>query len=342
MKATTARAPQPAATIRQTLDNYQRPVMAKSLWQLVNTVIPYGILGYLAFRALAHSFWLALPVLILMSGFLVRIFIIFHDCGHGSFFRSKKLNNLLGRITGLLTFTPYHYWRSSHARHHATSGNLDKRGQGDVWMMTRQEYLDASRMDRLKYRLYRNPFIMFVLGPLAVILINNRLPTKGINRSERNSILLTNLAVALYSLGMIWLMGLQAFLLMQLTVLFFAHVAGVWLFYVQHQFEGVYWKRGKEWDFLSAALEGGSFYRLPAIIRWFTGSIGYHHLHHLNSRIPNYHLVPCQKQVPQLQRVRTIGLRASLKSLNYRLWDEDSGRLIGFGELRRNRGLAPG
>ncbi|MBI5267948.1 MAG: fatty acid desaturase [candidate division Zixibacteria bacterium] len=328
----------PSIDSRQLLEElapYQRPGRWRSIWQLLNSLIPYVALWYIAYLALAYSFWLALPIIVLIAGFLVRIFIIFHDCGHGSFFRSKKANNFWGRVTGIVTFTPYHYWKSSHARHHATSANLDRRGEGDVWMMTLREYLQAPRMERLKYRLYRNPLVLFLLGPLALTLIKNRIAGKKANRAEKYSVYGTNCAVALVVAAMMFLVGWKAFLIIQFLAVFLAYIAGVWLFYVQHQYEGVYWERDPHWDFVTASLEGGSFYKLPAIMRWFSGNIGYHHLHHLNSRIPNYNLPHCQGKIPALQQTRSIGLLASLKSLNYRLWDEETGRLISFRELRR-------
>lgn len=320
--------------------SYQRPGRWRSIWQLVNTLVPYALLWYVAFLALEYSFWLALPVIVLLAAFMVRTFIIFHDCGHGSFFRSKKANDFWGRVTGLLTFTPYRRWRASHARHHGTSANLDKRGEGDVWMMTLQEYLEAPRGERLKYRLYRHPLVMFLLGPLLITLVSNRIPDRKDKRADRLSIIGTNVALATACTGMVLLMGWQSFLVILLLSLFLAHVAGVWLFYVQHQFEGVYWERNSNWDFVTASLKGGSFYKLPAILRWFSGSIGYHHIHHLNSRIPNYSLAKCHRDIPTLQEIDPIGLRASLKSLKFRLWDEEAGSMIGFGELRRRDAVA--
>jgi len=321
--------------LQSELADYQRPDRWRSIWQLVNTLIPYGILWYVAYRTLDYSFWITLPVIALLAGFLVRTFVIFHDCGHGSFFRSKKANDFWGVLTGILTFTPYHYWRASHARHHGTSGNLDKRGEGDVWIMTMKEYLQAPRTERIRYRLYRNPIVMFLLGPLFITLVSNRIAAKKATRTDRISVYSTNLAIAVLTAGMVLLVGWKAYLYIQLLSLFVAHIAGVWLFYVQHQFEGVYWKRDSDWDFATAALEGGSFYKLPAILRWFSGSIGYHHVHHLNSRVPNYKLARCQGKIPDLQQVKPIGFFSSFKSLTFRLWDEDSGRLVSFGELRR-------
>lgn len=328
------------ATLQRDIAAFQHPSRLRSIWQLLNTLIPYGILWALSYYALQYSFWLALPVLALLGGFTIRTFIIFHDCGHGSFFRSKRANQFWGRLTGLLTFTAYHNWSSNHARHHATSGNLDRRGQGDVWMMTVDEYLNAPLRKRLWYRFYRNPLVMFLLGPLFIIFVTHRIPHRNVRKREKRSVYLTNLGILAVAAAMCWLIGWQNYLVIQLVSLWTGLVAGVWLFYVQHQYEDVYWEREDGWDFVSASLEGGSFYRLPVVLRWFTGSIGYHHLHHLNSRIPNYNLVRCQEEVPALGLVKPIGLLKSLKALGYRLWDEQSGQLVGFSEASRRRKAA--
>ena len=319
------------------MSRFQMPTISKSSWQLINSLVPYLILWFVAIELADISYWLALPTAVIAAGFLIRIFIIMHDCGHGSFFRSPKTNNFWGVVTGILAFTPYHYWKSSHARHHATSGNLDKRGVGDIWTLTVEEYLKASRMTRLKYRVYRNPVVMFVFGPPMMLLVTYRYPGFGSNRADRKSILGNNLAIILIGSAMSLLIGWQTYLLIQGTVLFVSFVAGVWLFYVQHQFEDVYWARDKEWDFVSASLDGGSYYELPAVLRWFTGTIGFHHIHHLNSRIPNYNLRHVQKKIEDLEPVKSIRFWSAFKSLAYRLWDEEHGRLVGFGELRRRR-----
>jgi acyl-lipid omega-6 desaturase (Delta-12 desaturase) len=321
--------------IQRDLRIYQQPSRLRSTWQITNSLVPFVALWYLGYRILQYSFWLSIPVIILLAGFQIRAFIIFHDCGHGSFFRSKRVNDFWGILTGLLSFTPYHFWRDAHTRHHGTSANLDKRGEGDVWMMTVDEYRSASTGMRLKYRLYRNPFVMFILGPLLLNLITHRIPFKAANRSDRISIYATNLMVALGITIIVLTAGFKAFLLIHFLSLFIAHIVGVWLFYVQHQFEGVYWERSSGWEFFKASLEGGSFYKLPAIIRWFTGSIGYHHVHHLSSRIPNYRLGKCHDQVPILREVKPIKLIPSLKGLKFRLWDEENSRLVGYKEAAR-------
>jgi len=324
--------------LRLEMADYQRPSRWRSIWQLINTLVPFVVLWYVAYRTLEYSYWLTLPVIVVLAGLMIRAFIIFHDCGHGSFFRSEAANSFWGWVTGILTVTPYRHWRARHARHHGTSGNLDKRGQGDIWMMTRDEYIEASRSDRLKYRLYRNPIVMFLLGPLLITLIKNRLAGKNANRSDRISAYVTNLAIVAVATTMIFLIGWKALLIIQLPAVFLAHIFGVWLFYVQHQFDGVYWKRETDWDFVTAALEGGSFYKLPGILRWFTGSIGYHHVHHLNPSIPNYNLSRCENNLTDLHQTKPIGLFSSLKALSLRLWDEDSEKMIGFKDIRSSRG----
>ena len=209
-----------------------------------------------------------------------------------------------GFVTGVLTFTPYHHWRWEHATHHATSGDLDRRGTGDIWTLTVQEYLDSSRWKRFAYRLARNPVVLFVLAPLFLLLVKHRFPKAEASRRERYSVYGTNLAVLGMATALIWVFGLKAYLLIQLTVLLVAGSAGFWLFYVQHQFEGVYWERGDDWDYTTAALQGSSFYKLPRVLQWFSGNIGFHHLHHLSPRIPNYHLERCHEADPCFRACR--------------------------------------
>jgi omega-6 fatty acid desaturase (delta-12 desaturase) len=316
---------------------YQKPVWWAALWQVLNTLAPYAALWCLMYFSLRVSWWLAAPLAVLAGGFLVRMFIIFHDCGHGSFFSSTKANDTLGFITGVLTFTPYYHWRWEHAVHHASSGDLDRRGMGDVWTLTVQEYLEASRWKRFAYRLARNPVILFGLAPLYLFLFHLRFSSAKAGRRERHSVWWTNLALAAMAGGLIWLFGLKAYLLLQLIVLVVAGSAGVWLFYVQHQFEGVYWERNAEWDYSLAALQGSSFYKLPKVLQWFSGSIGFHHIHHLSPRIPNYHLEKCHRAEPLFQTVKPVTLFSSFKSFTFRLWDEQRRRLVGYRALRAIR-----
>ncbi len=316
---------------------YQQPALRRSLWQLINTLVPYGALWYLMYLSLGVSYWLTGALALVAAGFLVRVFIIFHDCGHGSFFESRKANDVLGAITGLLCFTPYYHWRWEHAQHHATSGDLDRRGTGDVWTLTVQEYLEASRWKRFAYRLARNPVILFGLAPAFLFLIKQRFCAAKAGPRERRSVMWTNLAVVGLVAGGSWVFGLKAYLLLQFLVLMVAGSAGIWLFYVQHQFEGVYWERSSGWDYLTAALKGSSFYKLPRVLQWFSGNIGFHHIHHLSPRIPNYHLEKCHRAEPLFQAVKPITLFASFKSFTFRLWDEQRQKLVGYRALRAFR-----
>jgi omega-6 fatty acid desaturase (delta-12 desaturase) len=296
--------------------------------------VPYVGLWYVMHLCLAVSVWLAVPVAVLAAGFLVRAFIIFHDCGHGSFFKSSIANHVLGAIAGVLTYTPFYHWRWEHAIHHSSSGDLDRRGTGDVWTLTVQEYLEASRWKRFAYRLARNPLVLFVLAPLFLFLVMNRVPSRKAPARERYSVYWTNLGIGAIAAGLILYFGLEAFLILQLTVLLVAGSAGVWLFYVQHQFEGVYWERTEEWDYATAALKGSSFYKLPRVLQWFSGNIGFHHIHHLSPRIPNYHLEKCHDAEPLFQTVKPITLLSSFKSFTFRLWDERRRKLVGYRHLR--------
>ena len=317
---------------------YQKPSVRRGVWQIVNTLVPYAVLWYLMYLSLAVSYWLVVPLAILAGGFMVRVFIIFHDCGHGSFFKSRKANDILGFITGVLTFTPYYHWRWEHALHHSSSGDLDRRGMGDIWTLTVQEYLESSRWKRFAYRLARNPVVLFVIAPLFLFLGINRIPKPKAPVRERYSVYLTNLAVGMMAVGLIWIFGLKAYLIIQLTVLMVAGSAGVWLFYVQHQFEGVYWERAEKWDYATAArCKAVRSTSLPKVLQWFSGNIGFHHIHHLSARIPNYHLEKCHKAEPLFQTVKPITLFSSFKSFTFRLWDEQRRKLVGYGHLRTLR-----
>jgi acyl-lipid omega-6 desaturase (Delta-12 desaturase) len=313
---------------------YQKSEVWPGVRQVINTLVPYAALWCLMYFSLRVSWWLTLPLAVLAAGFLVRVFIIFHDCGHGSFFPSRKANDILGFITGVLTFTPYYHWRWEHALHHASSGDLDRRGTGDVWTLTVQEYLEASRWKRFAYRLARNPVILFGAAPVFMFVFKMRFPAAKAARRERRSVTWTNLGIAGMALGMGWVFGFEAYVVLQLLIVMVAGSAGIWLFYVQHQFEGVYWERSGDWDYCTAALKGSSFYKLPKVLQWFSGNIGFHHIHHLNPRIPNYHLEKCHRAEPLFQTVKPVTLLGSLKSLTFRLWDEQRQRLVGYRALR--------
>ncbi|MCX6896804.1 MAG: fatty acid desaturase, partial [Verrucomicrobia bacterium] len=334
----TGESPADIAAWKEIVARYQNPSVARSVWQILNTVGPYLALWALMYWSMTVSYWLTLPLAVLAGGFLVRMFIIFHDCGHGAFFKSQTANHVVGIITGVLTWTPYYHWRWEHALHHSASGDLDRRGVGDIWTLTVPEYLEASRWKKFAYRLARNPFVLFVLAPLFLFVVWQRFPNLKLKAGrERRSVYWTNLGLAAICAGLIWLFGWQAFLLLQLTVLGVAGSAGVWMFYVQHQFEGVYWERGENWDYATAALQGSSFYKLPKILQWFTGNIGFHHIHHLSPRIPNYNLEKCHRAEPLFQTVKPITLFASFKSFTFRLWDEKRRQLVGYRHLKTLR-----
>lgn len=330
---------------KQAITRHQEPRLGKSLWQIVNSLVPFLALYGLMMWTVGLSYWLTLALVVAAAGFMVRIFIIFHDCGHGSFFRSARANHILGFVTGVLTFTPYHQWRQQHALHHATSGDLDGRGTGDIWTLTVQEYIDAPRWKRFGYRVFRNPFFLFVVAPLYLFLVHQRFPSSAVGRRERLGVHWTNGALLAIVVVMSMTIGIKAYMMIQLPLMMITGTVGLWLFYVQHQFEGVYWRRRKNWGFAEAALNGSSFYKLPRVLQWFSGNIGFHHIHHLSPRIPNYNLERCHRADPLFQSVKPITLVASMKSFTYRLWDEQRGRLIGYRrlrELRRQERPAPG
>jgi omega-6 fatty acid desaturase (delta-12 desaturase) len=319
---------------KEIVAKYTRPSTPRAVWQMINTLVPYAALWYLMYLALSISWWLVVPLAILAGGFVVRVFIIFHDCGHGSYFKSRAANDIVGFISGVLTLTPYYHWRWEHAIHHASSGHLDKRGVGDIWTLTVQEYLESSRWKKFAYRLARNPIILFVIAPLYLFLIRQRFPSANANKRERHSVYWMNLAVLGMAVGLSAIFGIKEYLLIQLIIMMVSGGAGVWLFYVQHQFEGVYWERGEDWDYTKAALEGSSFYKLPKILQWFSGNIGFHHIHHLSARIPNYNLERCHDADPLFQKVKPITLFPSFKSFTFRLWDEQRRKLVGYRHLR--------
>ena len=316
---------------------FARPDWRRSVWQIINSVIPMLGMFIAMYYSLAVSYWLTLLLAVPTAGLFVRIFIIFHDCGHGSFFKSHTANTIVGYITGILTFAPYHDWRFNHARHHATCSDLDRRGTGDVWTLTTGEYDALTPWKKFTYRLYRNPVVMFGLGPVWLFLISHRFSPGGAKAREKRSVYLTNLGLVVVALTASLLIGFKSYVLIQLPVILLAGTIGIWLFYVQHQYEDVYWNRHDDWDFEAAALEGSSFYKLPAVLQWFTGNIGYHHVHHLNARIPNYNLQRCHEQFDVFQQVKPLTFFSSLKSLRFRLYDEDMHRMVSFRQRKYSR-----
>lgn len=314
---------------------YEKSDIKASIFQIVNTFIPFFALWYLAYLSLDVSYLLTLPIALVAAGFLVRIFIVFHDCCHLSFFKSKKANAILGTISGVLTFFPYEQWKHDHSIHHATSSNLDKRGVGDIWILTVDEYLEAPWWKRLAYRLYRNPFVMFVLGPFYMFLIVNRFNRKKARKKERLNTYLTNAIIAGVVGLLCWAIGWQSFVLVHLPIFFVSGAAGIWLFYVQHQFEETYFEHESEWDYVKAATDGSSYYKLPKVLQWLTGNIGYHHVHHLSPRVPNYLLEKAHDNTPPLQTVTTITILTSLQAIRFRLWDENNKEFVSFKDIKQ-------
>ncbi|MDO3678578.1 fatty acid desaturase [Paenibacillus ehimensis] len=322
------------AHLKKNVGPFEKTDTKSSLWQLVNTLGPLLLLWYAAYASLSVSYWLTLPLTIVAGGFVVRTFIIFHDCCHQSFFKSRLANDILGTITGVMTLCPYEQWKYSHSIHHATSSNLDKRGVGDIWILTVDEYVAAPLWRRIAYRIYRNPLAMFVVGPVYVFLLQYRFNRRGARRKERINTYVTNLAiVALYAL-LIWAIGWKAFVLVQGPVFFVSGLLGIWMFYVQHQFEDSYFENEEQWSYVKAAVEGSSYYKLPKLLQWITGNIGFHHVHHLSPKVPNYNLEKAHEATPELKKVTTLTIGTSLQSLRFRLWDEKGKTFVGFKDIK--------
>ena len=313
---------------------YAFPETWRSVWQVVNSLAPFFIGWYLMYRSLEVGYWLTLILAVPTAGFMVRLFIVFHDCCHGSFFKTMKANDRMGLVLGVLVLTPFYQWKHSHAIHHATAGDLDRRGTGDVYTMTVEEYLASPWYKKVGYRIMRSPFILFTVGAVIVFAITHRFWEKSAGKRERSSVIWTNLAIAAVVGWMVIEIGWAAFLMVELPILLFTCGAGVWLFYVQHNFEPSYWERHPEWEFFNAGMDGSSFYKLPKVLQWFTGNIGYHHIHHLSPKIPNYKLEQCHNENPEFQ-VEPLTIRKSLKSLYFRLWDERERMLVGWKVLKK-------
>lgn len=306
----------------------------KSVIQLINSIVPYLGIIVLMYWLLAnnYSYWIILPLAIINAGFLARIFIIFHDCTHGAFFKSRRLCHIVGHVCGILAFTAFRDWRYAHLLHHATSSNLDKRGHGDIKMMTLKEYYASSKLKKYIYRLYRNPFFLFIIAPPFKFIILNRIPNQfKWNKNLVSQIITTGALLLIFAIA--WkTIGIRNYFLIQIPIISTAGSIGIWLFYVQHQFQNAYWSRTNDWDPLKAAMHGASFYNLPPVLRWFTGSIGYHHIHHLLPNIPNYNLKKCYDGIEEVRKVNQLTLRTGFRSFFLKLYNEESHKLISFRE----------
>ena len=324
----------------QILARYREPSLPRSIFEIVVTLVPLTALWALAWAALHFGYvWVSLLLAVPAAGFLVRLFMIQHDCGHGAFFRHRLANDWVGRVIGVLTMTPYDFWRHTHAIHHASSGHLDRRGMGDIDTLTVREYLALSAIGRLRYRIYRHPIVMFGIGPAYLFLLQQRLPV-GLMRAGWQpwlSAMATNFAIAAVSAVLIWFIGIGPFLLVQVPIILLAASMGVWLFYVQHQFETTFWAHEGEWTRHEAALHGSSHYDLPRLLRWLTANIGVHHVHHLCSSIPYYRLQRTLRDHPELRDTSRLTLWQSFCCVRLALWDEGRRRLVTFREVRRSR-----
>ena len=318
---------------------YKQPSRWRSSFQVINTAVPFFIIWYVMFEMLDRGYWITLLLAVPAALFLIRLFVLQHDCGHGAFFRSHKANNILGFLIGVLTLVPYTYWRKTHAIHHATSGDLDHRAFGDIDTLTVREYLGLSKFQRLRYRMYRHPFVLLIVGPAYQFILKHRYPADAPRSWKREwaSVHNTNLALLLIVTVMWLTIGIDRFLMVQLPITIISGSIGVFLFYVQHQYEDTYWRYHEVWDYYDAGLKGSSHYVLPKVFQWFTANIGLHHIHHVNSRIPNYRLQQCVDENPELQQVTQLRFRQSVRTLWMTLWDEDDRRLIGFRDLKRIR-----
>jgi acyl-lipid omega-6 desaturase (Delta-12 desaturase) len=323
------------ATQAQVLAAYAQPDLAKSLVSIATSVIPYLALSVISYITLGVSALLTVALAIPAAGFLVRTFVVFHDCAHGSLMPSKRANRYVGRVTALLVLAPFGRWRHDHAVHHASSGDLSRRGTGDVLTLTVAEYQGRSWSGRLGYRMLRNPLVMFGLGPIIAMMVGPRIATRSQRPRLRHSVLATDAALLAIVAALCWLIGWKSLFVVWTPSAMLAGSIGIWLFYVQHQFEDAYWRDRGEWNYTSAALSGSSYLRLPRLLQFFTGSIGLHHVHHLNARIPNYNLQRAHDEMAIFHDVPTLSLLHGLRAVNLKLWDPDSGKLRTFAQARK-------
>jgi acyl-lipid omega-6 desaturase (Delta-12 desaturase) len=323
---------------REAIAPYEQPSVRRALLDLATSVVPYLALSVAGYLTFGISVWITLGLSVLASGFLLRTFIVFHDCGHGSFFASKRANTWVGRLTAFLVFQPYGKWRHDHAVHHGTAGDLDRRGTGDVMTLTVDEYLDRPWRGRLAYRLFRNPLVMFGIGPLWSLMFAPRIWNREMRPRQLHSVLLTNAALAAVFVPIWWFVGFGAWAAVQLPAAMIAGTAGVWLFYVQHQFEDAYWEQGERWSYAEAALRGSSYLRLPQPFCFFTGNIGLHHVHHLSAKVPNYNLRRAHRELEIFHDVPVLTPADGIRAIRLKLIDPASGgRLLTWSELRGRR-----
>jgi omega-6 fatty acid desaturase (delta-12 desaturase) len=322
------------APVRARLAPYARPRVGRSIAELATSIVPYVALSALMYVVIRVSVPAALVLAIPTAGFLLRTYMVFHDCAHGSFMPSKRANHWIGAVCGLLLFESFDRWRHSHAVHHASAGDLDRRGVGDVTTLTVEEYRTAPPLKRLGYRLFRNPLVMFGLGPVYGLMIQPRMAPRTMRPRIRRSVWRTNAGVVAMVAAMVWLVGWRDYLIVQGTVALIAGSIGVWLFYVQHQFEDTYWEHGGDWSYTEAALRGSSHLALPGLLRWFTSNIGLHHVHHLNARIPSYNLQRAHDENPEFHTVPKLTLWDGMRAVRLKLWDEEQGRLVTFAAVR--------
>ncbi len=325
-----------SAPWRESLAAYARPSLKSGLFQVATSAVPYIALCVAMYLMLGVSRLVTLALAVPAAGFLVRVFVVFHDCSHGSLFPSKRANARVGTVFGLLVLSPFRRWRHDHAVHHATSGDLDRRGVGDIVTLTVAEYRARSPRARLGYRLIRHPLVMFGLGPVFAMIVGPRIVARGARPRMRNSVLGTDAALLILIGALCWLMGWENFLIMWAPAALLAGAVGIWLFYVQHQFEDAYWQSGADWTFADAAMQGSSYLKLPKVLQFFTGNIGLHHVHHLNARIPNYNLQRAHDANPIFAAVPTLSLWDGLRAVRLKLWDEEAGRLVTFGQASRS------
>lgn len=322
---------------RSIVSRYAGPDVRMSLWQVATTLF-FLVAGLIfAYQLMEPAPWASALLVLPLAGLLIRTFVIMHDCSHGSFLPWPKVNDAIGFVTGVLTFTPFQQWRREHALHHASSGDLDRRGYGDVSTLTVSEYNALTRFGKFKYRLYRHPFVLFGIGPLHMMILQRfRAPSLATGAKQLWNVWMTNAALV----GLVMIGGLafgwKVVLLIYFPAYYLAAAGGIWLFYVQHQFEEAYWERGKEWDYATAAITGSSHLRMPGVLNWFTGHIGLHHVHHLGPKIPNYRLAAAHEENEVFAAAPVLTLRTAFRTLRLTLWDEERGRMIGFRELRQS------